>query len=453
MTLVLLLCLGLPLAAICMLTLFSPRFGKNDASAHISSLLFALWLVSTVLFSPFTFALQFGGLPDISIERVVLTLTIGAAIVRLYRRDLLHGQDKTLELLMFLFCLVCLVAMARFGFMAAHLSFQKPSFVFMSGYLIPFLAFAFAKYFLEAERDLLIVFKAVFWLGAYLSVMAFLERSEFKYLVWPPYVVDPEVTAMHLDRARGPFLNAAFNGVAINIALICGLLVLPRLGTSKRWLYITVMVLMLPAIFLTHTRSVYVHFLLTLAGLMALYQTRTAKWRFLPMLLLGAFLVVAVNLETLTSGDRESGGIGQMKEVYIRLGLAEKSLNLLSEHPIGGIGLAQFRSSSLFTPSEVELQHNQLIGMAVELGLPGVLLYLAILLTIFSRLYALADYIPVSVFFNPNMVLLLALALFVCLWNAVFVEPSMHVFMTAIFFVFAGIVDQLYNRYVLRKII
>lgn len=446
-------CIALPLAIIAALVAYSPRLAGRGESARVSTIVFAVWLASTALGSSFTFAMQVPGLPDLSIDRGIFLLLLFCALVRVYRRDTLSGQDKRLETLMFLFCVVCLVSMARFGFSSSRPTLQKPSFIFLFGYCFPFFAFLFAKHFLDADRDLLAVFKTFFWLGAYLAVMAFLERSPYNFLVWPSYVIDPAVSELHLDRARGPFLNAAFNGVALNVAFLGGFMAYPALLRSRRRLYVVIFVLITAALYLTRTRSVYLNFILTLGAMALLYKTDFSLWRILPAVVLVCMVLLGVNFEKLASDDRESGGLGQMQEVYIRLELAEKSRRLLAENPIGGIGLSQFRNGSVFTPKEVELQHNQLIGMAVELGLPGFFFYISILLVLMRRLCRLADYVPMGKVCNPNLVVLLAATMFVYLWNAFFVEPSMHLFLTSSFFTFAGIIDQLYNRYVLRTIV
>lgn len=435
------------LAVMAFMFAFSPRFHPRGGAYHLTSLVFVIWMVACVILTPYTFALKVGGLPDISIDRVLLVLLMACVGLRAFRKDLVHGQGKLIEFLMLVFCGICLVSMARFGFMEIYSEFARPSYIFQTGYLIPFLSFFVAKYFLSSEEDILIVFRIFFWFGCYLVLLAFLEHYGLKRFVFPSYIVDPSVSDLHLDRARGPFLNAAFNGLALNFAFICGLFVLPTVKGPKRLPYILLLLAYAPAIYFTRTRSVYLHFLVTVLAVLFLYRTKTSWWRLLPVLFLVAAIVVGANLHKLTSSSRESGGLGEMKEIYIRFGLAEKSRNMILENPISGVGLAQFRTGSLFMPSEVEYQHNHLIGMAVELGLPGLGIYLAMLLVIFRRLYVLADAIPDGVFLNVNFVLLLAVGLFMTLLNNVFVEPSLHLFAQLNFFVLAGIADQLYNKY------
>ena len=429
---------------------FSPRFYPGRGNYSSTSMLFASWLVAIVILTSYTFMLQVGGLPDISFDRIFLVLLLANVTHRALKHDLVHGQNKLVEVLMLVFCVICLISMTRFGFFEIYSEFARPSFIFLSGYLIPFMAFVVAKYFLSGEEDILLVFKVFFWFGCYLVLIAFLERFDLRNFVFPPYIVDPAISALHLDRSRGPFLNSAFNGLALNFAFICGMLVLPTVKGAMQKVHVLLLLSYFPAIYFTRTRSVYLHFLVTLAAIAILYRAKSAWKRLIPPIMALAVVFVVANLDTLTSANREAGGIGEMTEIYVRLELAAKSRNLLFEHPFGGIGLAQFRTGSLFLPSELQFQHNHLIGMAVELGLPGVGIYLAILLVIFRRLCKLADTIPEGQFLNLNFVVLMMAGLFITLINNVFVEPTLHLFAGVNFFALAGIVDQLYNRFALR---
>lgn len=428
---------------------FTSRFTGRQRATSFFTIVFTCWLIAAVILTAYAFVIRVPGVPDMSLERILFILTLFLGVMRLYSGDYLKRQDMSIEIIMTLFSLLCLISMSRFGFMESYSAFARPSYVFMIGYAVPFVMFVFAKRFLVREEDIQTFFKLFFWFGCYLVWLAYLERYELKSLIYPQYITDAILSPMHLDRSRGPFMNAAFNGLCINIAFICGLMVLPLTRGPLRLGHIFLLLLYLPAIYFTRTRSVYLHFLLTLFAVMFVYKAKWARWKFLPVVFVLAMAALVMNWEKLTSSDREAGGIGQMKEVGIRLSLADKSLNLLFEHPFGGVGLAQFRTASLFTPSEVEYQHNHIIGMAVELGIPGMLLWVTMLTIIIKRLYRLAAAVPDGRFVNVNLVLLLGTALFVNLFNNVFVEPSLHLFANTNFFIFAGIIDQLYNRYCL----
>lgn len=445
----LIVCIVLSVAAIALLLMASPRFRSPRPQARLLTRALAVWLMAACVFSSYFYALQVPGLPDFSIERFVFLFCLMLAAVRVLRHDVTwRGKGLKMEVAMALFGTICIVSMSMHGFVETYSAFARPTFLFLNGYVIPFMAFVLAKYFLDTETDLLAFFKMFFYFGLYLAVIALMECLGLRNWVFPAYIVDPQITELHLDRARGPFLNSAFNGEALNIAFLCGLIVLPTVkGTAKRFLYWLLLLLYLPAIYYTRTRSVYLHFLLTLCALAFAYQTRLPRWKILPIVFFCAALVVAVNSGKLFSADREAGGIGQVKEIAIRLGLANKSIRLIEEHPFEGIGLAQFRTASLFTPADIEFQHNHLIGVTVELGLFGIGAYLLILSLLFARLFTLVDHIPREGFLNPNMVLLLGMTLIVNLVNNTFVEPTLHLFAGANFFLFAGIIDGLYSRF------
>lgn len=124
-----------------------------------------------------------------------------------------------------------------------------------------------------------------------------------------------------------------------------------------------------------------------------------------------------------------------------------KSLFIFLNNPFFGTGLAQFRASSLFATSETELQHNHLMGVAAELGSIGLLVYLLFLCAILYRFIKLAHAVPENVFINANFVLLLGLAVLANLVNNTFQEPTLHLFANLNMFIFAGMIDRLYNKY------
>lgn len=422
------------------------RFGADKSKPRLTTLTFAFWMVGTVILTSYTFALRLPGLPDLSLERILFAALIGMAAFRMYRHDMVPAHNVVIEAVMVVFCVWCVISMANHGFVESYQAFPRPSFIFLSGYAIPFFTFFYAKRFL-AENDDLIVLKIFFWFGTYLCLIAYMEHFGYRDSVIPNYIADTQLSTLHLDRARGPFLNSAFNGLAINIAFLCGVMTLRSTRPGLRTVQFLALVLYVPAIYFTRTRSVYVHFLFTLLVLLFIYRSRIARWKIIPVVLLFLGIALISNWNKLTSSDREAGGLGQVEEVAIRLELAEKSLNLLQEYPFSGVGLGQFRTGSLFTPEQAEMQHNHLIGMAVELGLPGAAMYIAILLLVFHRLYRLCGNVPEGDFANLNLVLLLATTLFVDMLNNFFVEPSLHMFTTVNFFFFAGMADGLYEKY------
>lgn len=410
----------------------------------------SLWMVSLALFNSYFASVRVLGAIDLTVDRVVCGIMLAGMAGMIYHRRSARGLDKSLDLIILVFLTLCLVSMSIHGFLAAHPSLGKPWFVFLAGYLLPAVAYVCAKYFLVTESDDICVMRGLYVLGLALVVIALMEGVGLRDYVFPHYIADKTIP-LHLDRARGPFLNAAFTGMALCVCLVAGLSLLPLSRFPTRIMQLAALALFVPAIYFTRTRSVYLALCIIAAGAIVGMRTTFPKWKVytLPLCLVGALL--AANLGRFASEERTSGGLGQMREVAIRFELANKSLEIIRERPFFGLGLAQFRSTAVASLDEAEYQHNHLLGLAAELGLTGLAVYMCFLGLLFWRLFRLLPYISEQRFYNTNFFFLLGLALLVNLISNTFVEPSLHIFSDANFFLFAGIIDRFYNRYVLER--
>ena len=410
---------------------------------------FSLWITATVLWGGYFGAFRIPGLFDLTLERFFLICTLGTAIFMVGKHRVSFAMSKAADILMILFLFACLVSMGIHGFLPAFRTFAKPWFLFITGYLFPFVGFLLAKYFLDPDRDYPLFFRVLFFLGAYISIIAIFENYKLNSLIFPRYISDPTVL-LHLERARGPFQNAAINGVLLGVSFIAGFAMIPLNRGYMKYLYTMLLFLFFPAIYFTRTRSVYLLFLVILGGILIGFKATGQKWKLLGIPLVMVAFLAAMNADRLTSTDRLSGGLYQVEEIDIRFQLMNKSLYIFGNNPIFGIGLAQFRAASLFATSQAEFQHNHIMGIAAELGLIGLLLYLGFIGVILYRVIKLTFAVPEGQFINTNLVLLLALAVLANLISNTFLEPSLHLFTDLNMFVFAGMIDRLYNRYVLK---
>jgi hypothetical protein len=210
-----------------------------------------------------------------------------------------------------------------------------------------------------------------------------------------------------------------------------------------------------PAVFFTLTRSVYLCFLITLATLLFSYRTSFPKWKILALPLAVVMVLTFVNLPKLASSNRRAGGVYEVNEVLIRQSLIKRSLIMVADNPVFGVGLAQFIPASVAkykglvpiaeTPTE-QTQHFQLLGMAVELGLVGLFVYLSIIFVFFKRVYSLFIGLPRTGFIDSNLALLIGLSLVVYMVNNIFIDPSFQLFPNVVFFTFGGLADGLYGQ-------
>lgn len=432
----------LALAGLMGLFILRLSWTRRESTAHytVFPILFGVWIVSVVVWNTYFFAYKPPGFFDISVERCVFVLLAVCAAYQIFVKRVRLEGNHTIELLMLAFLAVCVLSMTINGFAAKYPRAPKPWYVFFTGYLAPFMAFCYARYFLEDLRSVRVLMTVLFALGVYLCVVAILERYQLRSLVFPSYITN-EAIPLHLDRSRGPLLNAAFNGLAMTVCFVAGLFLLAIVGPAGRFLVLSLMPLFFVGVFFTATRSAYLVFLLAV-GSAFFCRTRAPKWKLLPLILAVCLLGIVASSERLLSTSRQSGGIAQMAEVEIRFQLIAKSLRLFQENPLLGVGLAHFAVSD--SPETFQdNQHNHLIGMAVELGVIGVAAYLGILVLIFRALYGLARDPRVERNGWANAVILITLGLTAPLVNNVFVEASLCPFINVATFTFAGLACRL----------
>jgi O-antigen ligase len=306
------------------------------------------------------------------------------------------------------------------------------------------------------ERDVMVILHALFYFGIYLSITAFFEFMNLRQFVFPQYINDPLVSDLHLNRARGPFLNAAVNGVAILIGFISGLHLLEKKSGFAKFFYQVSVFIFLPAVFFTLTRSVYLGLIIVLIIFLAFYKTTFSKWKLLALPLALILILAVANSPRLLSSERREGGVAQVGEVTIRMALLQQDAILFLERPLTGIGLAQFIPTTVQAfrgpvPFILEyargtFQHNHLMGIATELGLIGLAIYVTMLVFILRRFKQSAGKLAEKGIMGDNIRIAILAVWCVYLNNNLFIDPSVSLFVNAVPFIFAGLLDGLYTR-------
>lgn len=429
------------------------KYAPEREAFGVPAVVLSVWFVATTVWGRPFWEIAIPGLFDVTLDRLLLGAIVVLLLVGLYTGRVSFKHCIGLELTLLAFVLLCLVSMAAHGFVPALPSLPSPWNTFINGYLFPALAFLFARFYIRRPGDIRLVFTTLFLMGAYLSIAAFFEFFGLREFVFPRYINNPDIL-IHIDRARGPFLNAAFNGAAISFGFICGLHLLAEKKGLFRVLHLALLSLAPPAIFFTQTRSAYLSFLIVLVLFLCFYRTRFPKWKAfaLPLALCMAFMIA--NAPRLVSEDRRVGGVVQTSEIDIRLALLSRSLSIAAMAPFFGVGMGQFLpvSSSNF-PNEVasqgfqeEIQHFHVLGLLAELGIAGALLYLTLIVLVFRRLYYLRRTLSDDGFINNNLILAMTAIWVVHLTTNLFLEPSYCLFFNVVPFVCAGVVDGMYAR-------
>ncbi|RIK62854.1 MAG: hypothetical protein DCC65_16765 [Planctomycetota bacterium] len=264
----------------------------------------------------------------------------------------------------------------------------------IGGYIFPFAVFGLVLHAFNNERD----FKrmALFFAGlsVYLTFTGWCERFEVKALIWPRFISDPTV-GIHWGRVRGPFVMSAAMGLAL-VYCFFNNLVLARNVLHGRWMLYGLNLLMVPVIFWTKTRSVWLSFVLCMLIWAAYSRRRTTRVVSVSVLLAATLLIAVINMENFLTADRDVGGLTDTEPLLLRIGLAQMTWEIVKEHPLFGIGFGHFRdyapsfandpSSPFYAFGTTALEHNNLLSIAAETGIIGVCLYIlmAVFLVRFS---------------------------------------------------------------------
>lgn len=433
----------------------SQRYAPRAQAVSLTTPLLAAWVVASAVWGPYFFTARIPGLFDITVERVLFACLLAILVLGACTGRLSFRSSMTIEVLMFFFVCVCVVSMVRHGFTPQLPEFPSPWNIFITGYFFPFLVFIFVKQYLVSDRDIFWIVTVLFALGSYIAVTAFFEFFDLRQFVFPRYINDPTVW-LHYERARGPFLNGAYNGTAMLIGCACGVHLLHHTSGIRRVCIGLLLLCFVPAVFFTQTRAVYVGFFILAALLTARYATGYPKWKLYAMPAAVALVLLLAFSPRLASEDRRAGGVMQAIEVEQRLGLMKRSTLMFFDRPFFGVGLAQFIPASLkeyqgkvafFASNEALAQHNHLLGMLVELGLAGTMLYLAIIVVIFRRLVHLLRILPAAGFAGKNLAVVMIGMWIVYLVGNFFAEPSYNLFINAVPFAIAGIADRLCLRH------
>ncbi|WP_448383631.1 O-antigen ligase family protein [Desulfosoma sp.] len=421
------------------------------SETRIPAWIFTAWFVGAVFWGGRFLTIRVPGLFDITIERLLFLLVLGSVVHRMIRREKRSGQEDFLtEVAMGFLLILCLISMAIHGFRAPNPGMPDPWFLFLSGYLFPAIVYVFFRG-QNLNLDLLEhIFWCFFGVGCYVAFLAYLEFFGLREYVYPRYINDPKIW-LHLDRARGPFLNAGINGLIIVQAFLCGV----YLYASKkplRWILGPLVLAMIPTIYFCQTRSVYLAFLVCAVALATLLKVDLPKWKILALpTALVVFLAIGIS-PRLLSPDRRAGGVYQVEEVKIRLILIERSFEMILERPFLGHGFGQFLrvASERFRgrypipgTAEEQVQHHHLLGLWAELGIMGVTVYALIMLRGLTRGVVVISKKTLDER-TRNLALVCVLGLVAYLLNNNFLEPGYFLPYNAAAFTFLASAENLY---------
>jgi hypothetical protein len=373
------------------------------------------------------FRLSLGPIP-VTIDRVMLLVLVGQYIV--WRR-FGWADPKPLgkpEVVLVLFALVMTISTISSDFMASN---GQPVAWLVIYYLMPFAIYWIARQMAIGERTCTWLFASLAVFGVYLAVTSLAEHYEISWAVFPRYIIDTatKADAEFVGRARGPYLNPVGDGIALAICLGASLMLWPivarnfregeapaepvdmptRFATSaarqeprppgitvdtsrmKQLSLIPLFLLLLAALYVTLTRSVWMGGALALALIIGL--ALPWSWR-MPLLIGGLLMAVVVSTtqwERLMAFKRDKNLDAEKvaASVELRPVLAQIAWNMFCDRPLLGCGYGQYSkehvnyladrsTETVLEKGRPYVQHNVVLSLLTETGLLGVGLFLTL---------------------------------------------------------------------------
>lgn len=335
----------------------------------------------------------------------------------------------------------------------------------IGGYWFAFAMFFFMLHAIRQERDIRLVLVFLFCLGLYLTFTGWCEYLEIWSLVFPRYIADSTV-GIHWGRVRGPFVVSATMGVALTFCFFSNLLLARRVSEPLRMPVYLATLLMLPPIFWTQTRSVWLGFLIA-AIVWILFNgrhwKRTASITVLAAL---ALVVLVVNFENFSSRERSRGGVMDTDPIYLRIGLGMITWEMFTDRPLLGSGFGHFRdvapgyardvASPYYHFASPAMEHNSFFSILADTGLVGLGLYVGLLFVLLRISLGLYRKLPptsgqtsggrspeVSVLTGRDLIVLYWALVAIYLVDAMFRETSVHPFTNSLFFGISGLMVAL----------
>jgi O-antigen ligase len=251
-------------------------------------------------------------------------------------------------------------------------------------FMVPFALFHLAGLVFREERRLRQFEMFALAVLAYLCFTAIAFLVGARSLIFPRFILD-ESLGYHVDRARGPLLQAVANGVSLNLL---GVLALHAFLRGRiRGLKAAVLLGSLPvAILATMTRAVWLSYVVSVVVLIFRTHNRRLRLICVAVTIVGTVgLLIALSFDdqrrALTERLKESGPLDFRQAVYTA------GWQMFLEKPLAGWGVNQMpaelaRHVSGYKEKEL-YPHNTYLELLVEHGVFGLALYVWLMWEIF----------------------------------------------------------------------
>lgn len=386
---------------------------------------------------------------NLTIDRLFILAIVIASIISLFTGTLPYKRLPQLAKIYLVMLIYFSVSLLLTGFRS--ISEVTPHFRLIGGYYFPFIAMIISYLAINDEVQIRKVSLFFFLFSIYLTFTAWAEKLHLWMFVFPRYIANPEL-GIHWGRARGPFLVSASLGITLVFCFFNNLYLAARSRASIRTLVYITNIFMVPAIFFTYTRSVWLAMIVCSVMWVLLSYRIKNRAAIVSIITIALILAVAIFHSNLISEERTKGGWGEMEPIYARIGLAKITWRIFTEHTFFGIGFGHFRDYAAKLSQDPLnkyirfgsrlIEHNNFLSILAETGIIGLILYLAVLYGIYKKSTRLYRRIPPQAagWVSKDLIILFWILLIDYLIDGMFRETSVDPFNNSLLFVFVGLI-------------
>jgi putative inorganic carbon (hco3(-)) transporter len=328
--------------------------------------------------------------------------------------------------------MLALTALAMFRALREPFDAQNWS-IIASKYIVPFALFHLAVLIFRsaAQRKHFEIFTIVAL--AYLVFVAIAFLADARSLIYPRFILDPGL-GFHVDRARGPFLQAVANGVSLNIL---GILVITL--PQERRSVVRLLWLVLPlAVLATMTRAVWIAFAVSTIVLGFRLVERRLQAVCALLAVAGLMIGLALGLSDHSLKAALWDRTGERGPVDARLAVYDAGWEMFQERPFTGWAAGGMYAELARRMEGYHLRtfyvHNTYLALLVEFGVPGLVLYGILFLNLFRLSWRSSS---VESKATASLRKVWPILLSVYLFNAFFVDMA-YQFVVGLVFTVAG---------------
>jgi O-antigen ligase len=323
-------------------------------------------------------------------------------------------------------------------------SFSVSRFVLI-GIVMPLAMFLIGRIVFDHERAVRHLLWCLIAAGAYSAFASITQFHGPTWLIWPRYILD---NPNWEGRALGVFNQPVVNGLVLIVGFLAATLIASHASQplAHRILGASVAVPSVYAIYLTHTRAVWLSFaLVVILGVLGAVGFRTGY----VLSLAGVLTTVTINWSGFTSADRAAGGVASAGELQDRLNAIATSVWAIQREPLTGWGIGRFPAVNTYhhqgwspgTPWERGYgvsSHFDMLGILVELGIVGLVLWLAVLALVGGELVRAIRRLPANGLDNRPFAITAAMSLVALLVTGLTVDLRFFDFPNVVVWLLVG---------------